>query len=60
MRCRSFLRVLCLGLLVAAMPALQILAADALTDPDGKPADMTKRNVSMTLRHLRNEFSVAG
>ena len=42
MRCRSFLRVLCLGLLIAAMPALQVRAADALPDPDGKPADMTK------------------
>ncbi len=42
MRCRFLLRFLCIGLAVAAMAGLQSRAADALPDPDGKPADMTK------------------
>lgn len=41
MRCRTFLTVLCVGLLLAAAPADAVRAAD-LPDPDGKPADMSK------------------
>ncbi len=42
MRCRSFLRVLCLGFLFLTAPVAAAGAAESLPDPDGKPADMSK------------------
>jgi hypothetical protein len=42
MRCRSFLQIVCLGLLFVAAPAAAAGAAESLPDPDGKPADMSK------------------
>jgi hypothetical protein len=42
MRCRSFLRVLFLGLAFAASSGLHAQAAESLPDPDGKPADLSK------------------
>lgn len=41
MRCRSFLQVVCLGLLLVVAPVATVRGAD-IPDPDGKPADMTK------------------